>query len=545
MDDAALIYLEADDEVTSLVRRVRAAAEPRVVVVAPGRSRATSSVVALRLLARSGAEEGREIAVVGDSLTRSLAAEAGLAAYPTVDDARRADPVDPTVSAPRRAGIHVVRGSDADEAALVPLGASSGSDAAWAETRPIAVARPTPGAAPRAARRPARRRVPVAVVGAILALLLVASVVAGAVLLPAASVTLTPRTVPLAPRTYTLEMEGERVTSAVDEVATVTATGTYPILVQATGVVTFRNFNVSQQEVPAETLVAVGEEDGAQAFATVTSVIVPAGLLAPNGTVQAGEADARVEAFAAGSAGNVPAKAIDTVLSEGPRNRLRGFSNNETRLVENPEPTSGGFESTGPEIIQADVDAAVATLRTLLAEGLAEAIERPDTIAVPVGALSEPVFTGLEDLVARRDQASIEIGASQAYDQWRLDRAEIEEAAAERLAADGAAVAPGQRLVEEDTSVEITGTVGTAEGVEVTVEVSGRTEALVDEAAVVQRIRGLGLEDAEAALEDLGAASIDLWPGWAMTVPDLEWRIRVAITGDVDDPAQLTPSGSP
>src|SRR5918999_2656554 len=105
MEDAALLYLESDDEVTTVVRRLRSATEPRVVVVAPGRSRATSSVVALRLLARVGAEEGRELAVVGDSLTRSLAGEAGLAAYVTVDDARRAEPVYPAASPPRRAGI--------------------------------------------------------------------------------------------------------------------------------------------------------------------------------------------------------------------------------------------------------------------------------------------------------------------------------------------------------------------------------------------------------------------------------------------------------
>ena len=88
----AVVYLEADDEITSVVRRVRSAEAERVIVVVPGRSRATSSAVALRLLARAGEEEGREVAVVGDALTRSLATEAGLAAYATLDDARRAEP---------------------------------------------------------------------------------------------------------------------------------------------------------------------------------------------------------------------------------------------------------------------------------------------------------------------------------------------------------------------------------------------------------------------------------------------------------------------
>ena len=51
-----LLYLEPDDEITSVIRRLRGADVGRVVLVAPGRSRATSSVVALRLLARAAAE---------------------------------------------------------------------------------------------------------------------------------------------------------------------------------------------------------------------------------------------------------------------------------------------------------------------------------------------------------------------------------------------------------------------------------------------------------------------------------------------------------
>ena len=112
-ESPAVVYLEADDEITSVVRRVRATDAGRVIVVAPGRSRATSSAVALRLLARAGEEAGRDVALVGDALTRSLAAEAGLTAYATLDDARRAEP---SMGAPpsetRHAAIHVVRGTD-------------------------------------------------------------------------------------------------------------------------------------------------------------------------------------------------------------------------------------------------------------------------------------------------------------------------------------------------------------------------------------------------------------------------------------------------
>lgn len=545
-DAPALIYLEADDEVTSVVRRVRASTESRVVVVAPGRSRATSSVVALRLLARFGAEGDREIAVVGDALTRSLAGEAGLAAYLTVDDARRAAPVDPAASAPRRAGIHVVRGTDTEDTApTMPAAPLPDPDAASAETRPIAVARPVAATARPAGRSAGRRRVPVAVAATVLAVLLVASVVAGAVLLPAASVSVAPRTVPISARTYTLKVEGaERLTGTVNEVATVTATGTYPILQQATGTVTFFNFNVSPQEVLDGTLVAAGQQAGAQAFETVTPIVVPEGFLTPQGTIQAGEMSVPVMASAPGPAGNVPAMAIDTILSDGPRNRLRGFANNEEQLVVNPGPTSGGSQSTGPEIMQEDVDAAVASLRSALSAGVAEALDQGDLIPVPVGTVPEPAFDGVDGLVGTRDQPAVEIAGTLAYDQWLVDRDDLERAATERLVDDDQAVPLGYRLIDEVTTVEVTESTATAEDVRVTVEVSGRAEALMDERAVLERIRGRGLEDASAELEDLGRASIDLWPGWVTSVPELEWRIEVTIER-VDDEGRAQPEASP
>ena len=80
-DGTQLLYLEPDDEVTTVVRRLREADAGRVVLVASGRTKATTSAVALRLLAQVAAEEGREIALVADPGARALAAEAGIAAF--------------------------------------------------------------------------------------------------------------------------------------------------------------------------------------------------------------------------------------------------------------------------------------------------------------------------------------------------------------------------------------------------------------------------------------------------------------------------------
>ena len=542
--EPALLYLEADDEVTTVVRRLRATTEPRAVVVAPGRSRATSSVVALRLLASVAAEEGREIAVVGDALTRSLAAEAGLPAYLSVDDARRAEPVSPATAPPRRAGIHVVRGRAADETApTLAAAALPASDDAWAETR----SHPAPPARQPSARTGRmERRFPLMVAAAMLGILLLAGGVAGVILLPGATVTIEPAVRDIPSRTYTLTLAGPddgavRRTGTAEEVATVTATGTYPIRELAVGMVVLFNYNVSAQEVPAGTLVAAGQ----QAFATVTPIVVPAGELTPQGTILAGEAAVNVMAAAPGQAGNVPAGAIDTVLSEGPRNRLRGFANNENQLVTNPNATSGGDERAGPEITQVDVDTAVESLRAALVADFEEVMGDGDVIRVPVGTPLEPAFGGLDGLVTTRDQPAVEIQGSLPYDVWLVSLEDLERAAAERLGADRDAVPDGFRLMPGTTVVEVTGTLGTPEGVEVSVAVSGRAVALVEPDAVIERIRGMTPDEAEDELSDIGRARVEAWPEWVTSVTEVEWRVTVIVEPAASQAPAPSASASP
>ena len=250
-DEPTLIYLEADDEITAVVRRVRAADPGRVLIVAPGRSRATSSAVALRLLARAASDDEREIALVGDELTRSLAAEAGLTAYRSVDDARlaKAPTAEEAATAPH-AAIHVVRGAAAEDTAPT-LPAMAALDT---ETRPIRTVaslreRTTPerGArrrppSTRTVRRPGRRAASplVAVLGIAGAFLVIAAVL-GAMLLPSATVAITPRSEPVGPVDYTITIDHpQRTSGTVNETATVTASGSYAIEAAATGTVGLR-----------------------------------------------------------------------------------------------------------------------------------------------------------------------------------------------------------------------------------------------------------------------------------------------------------------
>jgi hypothetical protein len=510
-ESPAVVYLEADDEITSVVRRVRAAEAERVIVVAPGRSRATSSAVALRLLARTGDEEGREVALVGDALTRSLATEAGLAAYATLDDARSAEPSAPgEPTEVHHAAIHVVRGSD--ETVETP------AIVADEATRPVPIARPDP--------EPSRRRRPIVVAAVAVLAVVLALGLAGAAVLPGATVTIDPVTEPVGPVEYVVEAgRPDQLSGTAEATATVTATGSYDILAPSTGTVVLFNWSGFDQPIAAGTLVAAGE----QAFETQDDVVVPSGQLTPDGRIEAGEAPVGVVAAAPGPAGNVGAGAIDTVLSGDADARLRGFPNNTEQRVSNPEATSGGVDEQGIRFSRADVNAAVEALTAdLQAQVDDELAEHADAILVPAEP-AEPTITGLDDLVGKRDEAEATITGSLPWEALTAQRGDVVDDARERFAAETTRLPPGHTLLPESVEIEL-GEASVEDGVlRVAATATGRSAAEIDTSEVVERIGGLTREEAEAELADLGDATVELWPDWVASVPSMDWRIEVRV----------------
>ena len=517
-ESPALIYLEADDEITSVVRRVRSADAPRVVIVAPGRSRATSSAVALRLLARAGEESGGELAIVGDALTRSLAAEAGLAAFATVDDARSAEPgTAGEVVEPRQATINVVRGAATDDTISVPT-----ARAADELTQAVPVVAPRTKRAPR--RRRTRRSAAVAVLAGLGAVLLI-GFVAGAAILPAATITLVPRSEPIGPVPYVVEIEDpERLRGTAEATTTVTATDTFEILEPATGEVVLFNWTFSPVAVPAGTFVAAGE----QAFATQADVVVPRGRLIGGG-ITAGEIGVAVEAAAPGLDANVEPGVINVVVNQDVDARLRGFPENQQQRVVNPDATSGGLDESGPMISQADVDAAIETLRTDLRDQVGDALaEHGDEIVVQT-ELGEPVVEGADELVGAHEEEG-QITATLEWEAFAADPAEVREAAREQFEADPGILPEGHVLLADSVELAVEEASMAGGGtMRVDVTATGRSAADIDSAEVFARAVGRTPAEAEVALADLGAATVSLWPGWVSTVPGTEWRIDLRL----------------
>jgi len=369
------------------------------------------------------------------------------------------------------------------------------------------------------------------------ALLLLAGGALAAVL-PAATITIRPATVPVGPVVYDVQPAGQAPDEGVVSVTLPgTATGVFHELIAATGSVTFLNWNTVNVEVPAGTEVSAA---GAQRFTTAARIVVPAGSFTPDGRVQAGEASVGVTATQAGPAGNVPAGAIDTIENASVRAFLRGFPNNRERLVVNPAALSGGADNPLPVIQQADVDAVIAEITSQLLQGLDVRLAEHADRLYPTLEPPTPVIDVPEGLVGSQGQATFELSGTLSYSYPYVLRRDVEAEGTTQLVADGAAIPAGTTLIPETIKVE-QGAV-TYDGQVVSVSVTVRAEAApdVDTDQLRKLVAGKTPEEVRAALDDLGEVTLRLWPDWVDRVPRLDWRIQIELAA----PARASPSGS-
>jgi archaellum component FlaG (FlaF/FlaG flagellin family) len=540
-----ILYLEPDDEITSVIRRLRQTDASRVVLVAPARTKATSSAVALRLLAGVAAELGRELSLVADPLARTFAADAGIDAFATVAEATSgAAPV--ALPAAARAPIHVVRPDEPTEARPSRQPVAAAAVSRTDDTVAVPLARPPRVRVDTPARRPASRGrgatagrgIRLAGVAILIVALLLAGT-AGAAVLPAAEVHISPASRPVGPVAYELVIHDvEQDAGEIPLTKSGTATGDHVESAPATGQVTFENWNYRRVDVPKGMQVAAGDV----VFVTTDGVRVSAGKLTGRGTIQSGTARVGVVAAKPGTAGNVAANAINRVVDPNMAAELRGFPSN-LPLVHNDEPTSGGVEDHQPEITQADVDGVKQQIAAELAAQLAKHWQEAATERVvgPAAVAEEPVVEVPKGLVGTVGQASFELTGKVAYQRATATRDAVGEAARQKLLADSSRTPSGTEIDPDSISVTLGEATAGEGGLSVAVRVSGSAAPSIDLDAIRQLIAGKTADEAQALLTDIGPASVKLWPGWVSRVPTLDWRISIATDAP---PASHVPSPS-
>ncbi len=534
-DETQLIYLEPDDEITTVVRRLREADAPRLVLVASGRTKATTSAVALRLLAQVAAEEGRGIVLVADAAARALAAEAGIPAFASVADANAEGAVPAPAQPPAAAPIHVLRGEEApaivdERPTSVPARpvAARGMEETQAVPLPppqVAAPRPHPRRpTPVRDRRPreSRQGIPTVALVVLLALLAAMGVAIGTVL-PAASINIQRRPVAIGPLDYPVTPDVQAADGpTLESTQQGEATGQRIRLTAATGAVLLINYSDGDVLVPAGTVVSANSQI---LFQTTQGVTVPdANFFFP------GTAETSIEAVEPGLSGNVDSLAIDRIEDKEVDRALRGPGPDQRR-IRNDDPTGGGDDKELLVVRRADVLRVKNAIRRDLEEQLAAAREGTADRIYASGDEPEPEIPVPSDLVGHASEGpfTFELTGRLADEGRYVLRPDAEAAARAQLLADPEAIPEGATITPASIEVEIGE--ATLDGDTMTVATVVRAEATpdVNEEALRATVAGLTADEAEAALASMGQSHVELWPFWVDRVPQLGWRISIDV----------------
>jgi hypothetical protein len=171
----------------------------------------------------------------------------------------------------------------------------------------------------------------------------------------------------------------------------------------------------------------------------------------------------------------------------------------------------------------------VADLTDALHAAVEEELGLTDADVFVDRASVEPVIDLPDDLVGSRDAETVEIEGTLAYDVLVAEREVVELAAIEQLGADSSVVPVGWDLDPESIHLDIGQARASGDGLSVDVTLTGERLPVIERTAVLARIIGLSEDEAEAAIADIGTASVELWPVWVSTVPDREWRIDLVV----------------
>lgn len=521
-------YLDADDEITTAVARLRGAEDSSVLLVLPPGSRIGTSRINFRLLAAEAQARGRELAIATpDRGVRALAATAGITAYPSVAEYEAASR-DPA-SAAGVGGVPPVEPQPEREAPQLERGAP-----------PVFPAIPpkTP-VAPTAARRPRRpllvglnrRTLRWAAALAVL-LLLIGAGVAAAVVLPSARITVTPVTTAAGPVVLDVVADpdapaddpangivrAERLPIPLEAGGRFAATGRDVALTHATGRVRFTSENtLFDVTVPSNT--EVSTQSGIR-FVTTASVVVPKASFSTGRTT----ADAPVQAVEGGPAGNV---AANSITREPATLRAALVS------VNNPEPTGGGTRTETPYVSQSDYDAAMRQLTRQLNQALDPAVsaraERETELMVHPGTAARGRITpepAAADLVGRRGSASYELALRANGSVTAVRESDLEPLAEARLRE---SLDPGYTIFPGSVSVEVGQ--GRVDGATVrySLQARGEQSRALDAEALLAEVKGRPVDEARRLLSRYGRVEIELWPSFVDAIPTFDPRVSLVV----------------
>ncbi len=379
-------------------------------------------------------------------------------------------------------------------------------------------------------------RTPILIGLAVLALAVLVGGVGAYLLLPSATVVITPRQAAIGPievrvaadPSATAPDPATKTVPAQTLTVDAQASGSFPVTGKrveekaARGAVRFRNKDfTSTNTIPRGSIVST---QGGTRFRTDRAVTVPRAQLV-NLQIFPATASVNVTAVEGGPDGNVEPNTI-TVIPRG--------EDPLTLDVTNPDATKGGKRDEFPRVVQADIDAATKAVQDQLRQDFDAKVADPalasggSTVFAGTATLGAITFSVDPKTLLGKEVATFDLGVSASGTVLAVDESAVTEVAGAEIADH---VDPGYRLV--DGSSKVTPSPGeVADGqISFPVAITAMQMLIVDPATVEGEIRGKSLADARTVLARYGRADLQVWPDWVGSIPTLDMRVDVRVQG--------------
>lgn len=593
------LYLEPDEEITSVIDRLREVDDEDIAIVVPKRAGLLQSIINLKLLRHQGERLKKNLSIVTtDKTGRNLASAVGITVYQslpkggkvaeaavkepaaeavqiTFRKGRRSTPepggtdqasagVPPQSGAPPALTTKQIADEPATDSEPEPPAAKAETDAGRESVIAVGPATEQPRPAPRPARsgswKPALPKLPRfklpglpalpkggrfggRVVAIAVAVLLLGGAAVAAVTLPRANITVTAKTDPL-----TAEIPVSFASRAVapDGAGNVVPAKVIEVTVQA-----------------SKQLATTGTKDaGAKASGQISVIntlsraqplVARTRFQAPDGRIYrsqssvnvppGGQAKVTITADDGGDAGNLPAGTRLTIPGLGGGSAVYGQAN--TALT-------GGTSTPSPEVSRDDANRARAELANEAArQGQAEAKGKLAVgFTLSDQTVATTVLSSSVDPPVGSAGPSLTITGQVRVAYFTYDDKELQKILTEDL---GAKVPAGSDLVEESLSQTFVTGQTSGDLLSGVMRIDTFTAVSLSREQLARDIAGKDPQAAETLLRESGKVSdirIDLWPFWVGSIPEAVSKItvhyRTAAAAPSPSPAATpTPAASP
>jgi hypothetical protein len=379
---------------------------------------------------------------------------------------------------------------------------------------------------------------PLIVALAVIGLVVLVGGVGAYVLLPSATIVVTPRPEALQPLTLTIKADPAAtrpdatalVVPAVKVPLEISVTNTFPATdkrveeATATGRVRFSNLDfLRTNTVAGGSIVSTG---AGVKFRTNSTVTVPKADLVGL-TVFPGRATVGVTAVDPGVAGNVEPNTI-VIVPKG--------EDPQALKVVNPDALAGGTHEEFPKVAQADVDAALAQLATALDAAFQDRLTDPSIAAPGATVFRETAVLGqaTPDLdpatLVDQEITAFQLRLNATGTVISVDPSPIASIAEQQFRS---TVTAGHQLVAGSIRIDVGAATVTGQVVSFPATATGQQVAVLDPAALKSLVAGKSLADARAALAAYGDVTVAAWPDWVGTIPTIDSRVSLTIQGSV------------